>query len=102
MKKTSAFCFVAIVFLPQILLTSNALCFSENFRNTHLAGKDKPPHSSLPENPLENLVIGVSNMSSESYRDLLGLIQEYGGKVLTNVSFKEKVEAIIVRFPLPL
>lgn len=104
MKKTLTLFFVAIVFLPQIfLLDFNASSrFSENFRNKELAGKDKQPHPSSPEGPLGELVVGVSDMPSKNYRDLLGLISKYSGKVLTNVSFKEKVEAIIASLPLSL
>jgi len=104
MKKTLTLFFVAIVFLPQVFFPdfNASSCFSENFRNKEPTGKDKQPHPSLPEGPLGELVIGVSDMPWKSYKDLLGLISKYSGKVLTDVSFKEKVEAIIASFPLSL
>lgn len=105
MKKTLTLFLVALVFLPQIFFldfNNASSCFSENFWNKELTGKDNQPHPSSPEGLLGELVIGVSDMPSKSYRDLLSLISKYSGKVLTNIPIKEKVEAIIASLPLSL
>lgn len=46
------------------------------------------------------LVIGVSDMPLESYLRLMGLIEDYGGRVTNNVYFGGKTEAVVVELPL--
>lgn len=46
----------------------------------------------------QELIIGVDDMSSESYTSLTGLVEAWGGEVTNNVSFGGSLEAVVVDF----
>ena len=57
-------------------------------------------HSISLDNASTELIIGVGDMPSKSYIELMVLIAKYGGAVLNYVSFKDHAEAGVVSLPL--
>jgi len=104
MKKTTTLLFTALVVTSQIFLSSlnNALLgFNSNSEKEVNIENERQRYSALKDRASEEWVIGVSNMTSKNYRNLMVLISKYEGNVHNYISFKKRVQAIAVSLPLP-